>query len=59
MKEKLQQVMSKLKDRKTSESKSGVVAQKATVAANNETPAEDWDMSPQDALQVGIVARYK
>ncbi|MAA64415.1 MAG: hypothetical protein CL581_06520 [Alteromonadaceae bacterium] len=64
MKEKLQQVMSKLKERKSAQSTSrpmapGAVTPKSAVAANNETLPDDWDMSPQDALQVGIVARYK
>lgn len=59
MREKMQQMLERMKARKGSPAPRGGAHRSDQVAASVEPPRDEWDMSPQDALQVGIVARYK
>lgn len=61
MKEKIQQIVGRFKIAGQKNQKRTTSLHSSSPAASTQkTPAvDDWDMSPQDALQVGIVARHK
>lgn len=57
MKELMQKALTALSQRK--EVAAGRQAQSNGSKTADAHPAEDWGMSPEDALRVGTVARYK
>lgn len=59
MKKKIQQMVGRFKTAGQKNQQRVASLQKPSPVAPKTQAADDWDMSPQDALQVGIVARYK
>ncbi|BES70921.1 hypothetical protein RE428_19390 [Marinobacter nanhaiticus D15-8W] len=59
MKKKFQHLVGRFKTASQKNQKRAAPLQKPSPAVSKTQAADDWDMSPQDALQVGIVARYK
>lgn len=57
MREIMKKAFSALGQRRNSSA--GDMERRATRPANRPASPEDWGMSPEDALRVGTVARYK
>ncbi|WP_111495807.1 MULTISPECIES: hypothetical protein [Marinobacter] len=59
MRKKMQQMFDRLKNSRDDKQNAAVSSDTPHHNTSNEVRQEDWDMSPQDALRVGIVGRRK
>lgn len=59
MLKKMQQMIDRRKSHKDSAGQQGALPEASPAKPSDQAKRDEWDMSPQDALQVGIVARYK